>query len=141
VATANKSTSVNEEGHPNRINECMIQQSNSATLMWQQFLAILQTKFVFWIRSWKSLLFMLIMITVAFCGIFFMNTIKNEAPTKLSMEKLLDPQVLLVAGTSRDSSEMKRLIGLFRENVERDHGTFIEEEQNQALNDSKRESL
>jgi hypothetical protein len=109
----------------------------SKILMWQQVLAILYKNRDYWKRNWPLLLSMFLIVTVALCGIFFFKMIGAQSDTtKVSMAKLLNPQVLCVAGTSRDSPKMKRLIELFTQNVERDHGTFIEL-QNQDLNKGK----
>jgi hypothetical protein len=83
---------------------------------------------------------MFVILTVALLGIFYSDPGTSKATelatTKVTMANLLDPQVLFVAGTSRDSPEMKRLTELFKQNVERDHGKFIELE-NANLNDGK----
>jgi hypothetical protein len=111
--------------------------------MWQQLLAIQYKNIVFWKRNWISLVSMFVIITIALLGIFGSNlgsTKAELATTKVSMEKLLDPQVLFVAGSSRASPDMKRLIALFRQNVERDHGKFIELD-NVDLSDGKDKGL
>jgi ABC-type uncharacterized transport system fused permease/ATPase subunit len=126
VATGNKSTT---------------EQSNSMkfTKLWQQFWEIQYKNIVHWKRRWIILLLVQVMITVALCVIFHLDLNKSEAQlatTKVTMDKLMDPQVLFVAGTSRDSQEMKHLIDLFSEKVKQANGTFIEEEQNMDLNQS-----
>jgi len=116
-----------------------MQQPKSKTLMWQQLLAIQYKNIVYWKRNWISLLSMFLIATVALFVIFNSNSNKSAtqlATTKMSMEKLLVPQVLFVAGTSRDSPEMNQLTDLFRRNVERDHGKFIELP-NMDLNDGE----
>jgi hypothetical protein len=83
------------------------------------------------------MLLVFVVISLVLWGIFNLGTSEAKpTATKVSMEKLLNPQVLFVAGTSRDSAGMSRLIKLFRNNVERDHGKFIELE-NTDLNDGK----
>jgi hypothetical protein len=117
--------------------DCLVQQPTSKTLMWQQLLAIQYKNIVYWKRNWISLVSMFLIVSVALLAIFSISSGSGKgelATTKVSMEKLLHPQVLFVAGTSRDAPEMKRLINLFKLNVERDHGKFIEL-QNENLND------
>jgi energy-coupling factor transporter transmembrane protein EcfT len=108
------------------------------TLMWQQFLAILFKNRIYWKRNWILLPPMHVIITVILV-IFFTNLDTSEAKlayNNTSMKNLLDPQVLFVAGTSEGSPEMKRLTDLFRQNVQRCNGKFIELK-NGSINESK----
>jgi hypothetical protein len=116
----------------------------AATLMWQQFLAIQYKNLVYWKRNRISLLSMFLMTTVAFLGITHVSWSTSEAqrsPTRVSMEKLLDPQILFVAGTSKHSVEMKRLNELFKRNVERDYGKFLALENEDLTNGERKPEL
>jgi hypothetical protein len=111
------------------------------TLKWQQFLAILYKNIVYWKLNWISLLSMFQIVTMVLLSILiFSSAASNDELTnnKVSMANLLNPQVLLVAGTSRESPEMRRLIESFKQNVERDHGKFIEL-QDTDMNDGKKD--
>jgi hypothetical protein len=54
------------------------------------------------------------------------------------VNKLTNLQVMFLAGTSEDAPEMKRLIEIFKQNVERDYGTFLKSKQVEFY-DGKRE--
>jgi hypothetical protein len=112
--------------------------------MWQQLLAIQYKNIVFWKREWISWLLMFSIIIVAFLGttnVIWSTSEAQRSPTKVSMEKLLDPQILFVAGTSKHSVEMKRLNELFKRNVERDYGKFLALENEDLTNGERKKKL
>jgi hypothetical protein len=98
----------------------------------------------YWKQNWDSLLLTFVMVTVALLIIFNFKKgssgATDHAVAKVSMEKMLDPQVLFVAGTSKNSPEMKYVINLFKKNVERNHGKFIELPQSD-LNEGNRKKI
>jgi hypothetical protein len=99
----------------------------SKTLLWQQLLAIQYKNIVLWKRNWIWLVSMTVIITVALLGIFISNLSTDNAKLATTkVNKLVNLQVLFAAGTSREAPEIKRLIGIFKQNVERDHGEFKE---------------